>query len=238
MTGRVEVSPDPRRQAEFVADWLVAQMDSAPGNFRLVLSGGTTPQLLYSVLAHPPYFNRIPWRRLQLFWGDERFVSHDDPDSNFGMAFATLLRHVPIPPEQVYPIPVDGTPEDAASRYEATLRAFQARDESGPLFDVVLLGLGADGHTASLLPESPVLDEKERWVAAVDRGRPQARITLTYPAIASSRKVAFIVAGAEKESAVLNAVAGKPALPAARIRSAGEVIWFLDRAAAGPLYRS
>jgi 6-phosphogluconolactonase len=238
MTGRVEISADPKHQAEFVANWLLSVMDSSPGNFRLVLSGGNTPHLLYRALVQPPYFNQVPWRRLQLFWGDERFVSHDDPDSNFAMAFATLLRHAPIPPERVHPIPVNGTPEDAAARYEATLRTFQARDQAGPLFDVVLLGMGADGHTASLLPESPVLDEQEHWVAAVDHGRPQARITLTYPAIASSRKVAFLVSGAEKQSAVLNAIAGKPALPAARVRSEGEVIWFLDRAAAGPLYQS
>jgi 6-phosphogluconolactonase len=238
VTGRVEISADPQHQAEFVAEWLISVMDSAPGNFRLVLSGGNTPRLLYTVLVQPPFFNRVPWRRLQLFWGDERFVSHDDPDSNFGMTFATLLRHAPIPPESVHPIPVDGTPQDAATRYEATLRAFHERDKAGPLFDVVLLGLGADGHTASLLPESPVLNEQEHWVAAVDHGRAQARVTLTYPAIASSRKVAFLVSGAEKQSAALNAIAGKTALPAARVRSDGEVIWFLDRAAAGPLHQS
>ena len=112
MTGRVEIAADPEHQAKFVADWLISVMDSAPGNFRLVLSGGSTPRLLYGLLVRPPYFNRVPWRRLELFWGDERFVSHDDPESNFGMAFATLLRHVPVPPEQVHPIPVDGTPEE------------------------------------------------------------------------------------------------------------------------------
>jgi 6-phosphogluconolactonase len=236
MTGRVEIFGDAKRQAEFVADWLIVQMVEATSNFRLVLSGGSTPRMLYSLLARPPWRDRVPWRRLQLFWGDERFVPHNDPESNFGMTFTTLLREVPIPADRIHPIPVNGTPRDCAARYEALLKQFQATDQSGPLFDVVLLGLGADGHTASLLPESPVLAEQEHWVAAVDHGRPQPRITLTYPAIARSRAVAFLVAGVEKQSAVLAALAHNEALPAARVRSQGEVIWFLDRDAAGSLY--
>lgn len=236
MTGRVEIFKDANRQAEFVADWLIVAMNEAPGNFRLVLSGGNTPRLLYSVLARAPWRDRVPWRRVQLFWGDERMVPRNDPDSNFGMTFATLLREVPIPADHVHPMPVDGTPQECAMRYEALLKSFHDREESVPMFDVVLLGLGADGHTASLLPESPVLKIDDHWVAAVDHGRPQARITLTYPAIASSRSVAFLVSGTEKQSAVLACLAHNEALPAARVHSQGEVIWFLDRAAAGPLY--
>jgi len=236
MTGRIEIFTTPKRQAEAVAEWLLSAMNGSSGDFRLVLAGGSTPRLLYGLLAAAPLNARVPWQRLRLFWGDERFVPYADRDSNFGMSLATLLREAPMPVEHIHPIPVNGTPEDAAARYEALLRTVKAEDETRPLFDVVLLGMGADGHTASLLPESAVLDEHERWVAAVDHGRPQARITLTLPAIASSRIVAFLVAGIDKNGAVMDALAGRTALPAARVQSEGKVLWFLDRAAAGPLY--
>jgi 6-phosphogluconolactonase len=139
-------------------------------------------------------------------------------------------------PANVHPIPAHGTPDDAALRYERTLQAAYgaaALDPSRPLFDVTLLGLGADGHTASLLPGEPVLEERKRWVAAVSHGRPEVRITLTYPAIESSRHVAFLVAGREKAAVFKTIRAGASQVPAARVKPVGELIWFVDRAAAG-----
>jgi 6-phosphogluconolactonase len=146
-----------------------------------------------------------------------------------------MLAKAPVPPENIHPVPTDGTPEDAALRYERTLQATYSAavlDPTRPLFDITLLGLGPDGHTASLLPGEAVLDERMRWVAAVSHGRPEVRITMTYPSIESSRHVAFLVAGQEK-AAILDAIrAGGSRVPAARLRPIGELIWFVDQAAA------
>jgi 6-phosphogluconolactonase len=152
------------------------------------------------------------------------------------MTREAMLSKAPVPPENVHPIPTDGTPEDAARRYERTLQdAYGAAtlDPQRPLFDITLLGIGADGHTASLLPGESVLNERKRWVADVSHGLPEVRITLTYPAIDSSRRVAFLVAGEEK-AAIFSAIrSGNSDVPAARVRPVGELIWFADRAAAG-----
>ncbi|MBV9757050.1 MAG: 6-phosphogluconolactonase, partial [Alphaproteobacteria bacterium] len=177
---------------------------------------------------------RIPWRRVHLFWGDERFVPHDDPKSNYGMARDLLIAKVPLPDANVHPMPTDGTPEDAAERYEKLLRSEFGTIGSDPrLFDINFLGLGDNGHTASLMPGQPVLEERGRWVAPLPHGAPEVRITLTYPALESSRYAAFQVTGANK-AAVLKAVrSGHSDLPAARLAPQGQLIWFADRAAAG-----
>jgi 6-phosphogluconolactonase len=226
------VEDDAAAVARRAAGWLIERIAAGSGPFRLVLSGGSTPRLLYSLLAAEPYRARMPWDRLQLFWGDERFVPWDNPDSNYHMANETWLAHVEAPAASIHPIPTDTTPEDCAQRYEKTLR--DIADRRGPaFFDVVLLGLGPDGHTASLLPGQPVLDERAHWVAPVLKGRDEPRITLTYPALESSRAVAFIVTGAEKRDAVARTREGDVHLPAARLKPKGETVWFLDRAAAG-----
>jgi 6-phosphogluconolactonase len=200
------------------------------------LSGGSTPKALFGLLASDEFRHRVPWSEVAWYWGDERFVPHDHPDSNYRMTREAMLDHAPVPPQNVHPIPTDGPPEDAARRYEATLQtAYGATvlDSARPLFDVTLLGLGPDGHTASLLPGEPVLEERARWVAAVSHGRPEVRITLTYPAIDSSRHVAFLVTGHEK-AAIFRAIrSGDRRAPAARVRPCGEIVWFVDRAAAG-----
>jgi len=198
----------------------------------LALSGGSTPRALYTLLGSE---YRIDWSRVESFWGDERFVPYDDPNSNFRMARETLLSKIDIPPTNIHPIPTDGEPADAARRYEALLKNIYGSERlepARPLFDVVLLGLGSDGHTASLLPGEPILEEREHWVAPVTHGRAEPRITLTYPAIESSAAIAFLVTGSDKAQAVREARAGNISLPAARIRAQGEVIWFLDSAAA------
>ena len=152
------------------------------------------------------------------------------------MTREAMLAKAPVPPENIHPIPTDGTAEDAARRYERTLQdAYGAPtlDPQRPLFDVTLLGLGRDGHTASLLPGEPVLNERARWVVAVSHGRPEVRITMTYPVIESSRRVAFLVAGEEKAAIFAAIRAGNSQVPAARVRPVGELFWFVDQAAAG-----
>src|SRR5215467_9499379 len=233
--GRIEVLADPPALARRAAEWMTATASAAKGPLRIALSGGSTPKALYGLLASDEFRSRFPWRQVSWFWGDERFVPYAHPESNYRMTREAMLAKAPVPPENVFPIPIDGDPEDAARRYERTLQeAYGAPtlDPSRPLFDIVLLGMGDDGHTASLLPGDKLLDERQHWVAAVTHGRPEVRITMTYPVIESSRHVAFLVAGAAK-AAMLSAIrAGASQLPAARLRPLGELIWFADRAAA------
>jgi 6-phosphogluconolactonase len=234
--GRIEVLPDPLALAHQVAEWMTKAALAARDSFRVSLSGGSTPKTLYGLLASDEFRDRFPWQRVSWYWGDERFVPYDHPESNFRMTREAMLAKAPVPRENIHPIPTDGTPEDAARRYEQTLQqAYGAAklDPRRPLFDVTLLGLGSDGHTASLLPGEPALSECERWVAVVSHGRPEVRITMTYPVLESSRRVAFLVAGEEK-AAIFNAIRkGGSQMPAARIRPVGELLWFVDRAAAG-----
>jgi 6-phosphogluconolactonase len=233
--GRIEVLADPSALARRAAEWMTATASAAKGPFRVALSGGSTPKALYGLLASDEFRDRFPWRRVFWFWGDERFVPYDHPESNYRMAREAMLLKAPVPPENIFPMPTDGDPEEAARRYDRILQEAHgtpALDPLRPLFDIVLLGMGPDGHTASLLPGDKLLDERERWVGAVAHGRPEIRITLTYPAIESSRHVAFLVEGAAK-AATLGAIrAGGSQLPAARVRPRGEMIWFADRAAA------
>ena len=234
--GRIEILPDPLALAHNVAEWMTQAALAAQGTFRVSLSGGSTPQTLYRLLASDEFRGRFPWQLASWYWGDERFVPYDHPGSNFRMTREAMLAKAPVPPENVHPIPTDGTPEDAARRYERTLQeAYGAAtlDPRRPLFDLTLLGLGPDGHTASLLPGEPVLDERKRWMAAVSHGRPEVRITMTYPVIESSRRIAFLVAGKEK-AAIFSAIrAGNSRVPAARVQPIGKLFWFVDRAAAG-----
>jgi 6-phosphogluconolactonase len=234
-SAHIEILPDPAALARRVAEWMTAAALAAKGLFRVSLSGGSTPKALYALLASDEFRGRFPWHRVSWYWGDERFVPHDHPQSNYRMTREAMLAKAPIPPENIHPVPTDGSPEAAASRYERTLQsAYGAAvlDPAQPLFEITLLGLGADGHTASLLPGDPVLDERKRWVAAVSHGRPEIRITMTYPVIESSRRVAFLVAGREK-AAILRAIrAGGSNVPAARVRPVGELFWFVDQAAA------
>src|SRR5580658_846830 len=236
MVGHVEVLPDPASLARHVAEWMTAAALASSGPFRVSLSGGSTPKTLYGLLASDAFRGRFPWQRVSWYWGDERFVPYDHPESNYRMTREAMLAHVPVPPENIHPVPADGTPDEAALRYERTLQADYGAtvlDPARPLFDITLLGLGPDGHTASLLPGEAVLEERTRWVAAVSHGRPEVRITMTYPVIESSRHVAFLVAGAEK-AAILNTIReGGSRVPAARVNPVGELIWFTDKAAAG-----
>jgi 6-phosphogluconolactonase len=227
---------NPEALARDVAEWLCALAQASDDKFAVCLSGGSTPRHLYECLAAPVVASRFPWNRVHWFWGDERFVPHDDPDSNYRMAYEVLLSRVPVDRGNVHAIPTTNlSPEQAAAAYEATLKAFYGANELNsrqPIFDVTLLGIGEDGHTASLFPGNPALQEMRRWALAVLGARPEARITLTYPVLNSSRDVAFLATGKGKKGIIARAEAGDPTLPAAGVRPVGRLHWFTDRAAA------
>jgi 6-phosphogluconolactonase len=205
------------------------------GRCSLVLSGGNTPRSLYGLLASE-FRNQIPWAHVHVFWGDERYVSPDDTDSNYRMAKDTLLDHVPCPPGNIHPMPTHFPSADAAARdYEKTLRNYF--DTDWPHFDLSLLGLGEEGHTASLFPRSPALGERTRWVVAVETpADPPLRLTLTLRALTRSANIYVLVAGSNKASALHHVLTGSPApntFPAAGVRlTEGTLIWWVDREAA------
>jgi 6-phosphogluconolactonase len=241
MTGlpssRVEVLANPEALAGRVANWLLGLAAAKEGTFSISLSGGSTPRQLYQLLAQAPYRDAFPWKRTHLFWGDERFVPYDDDQSNYRMVREALLDYAPIPAENIHPVPTEHTtPDGAADAYQRTLQSFYGADDlvaDRPVFDVMLLGLGPDGHTASLFPGTATLAVRDRWVAAVVGAKAKARITLTYPALESSRHVAFLVAGDDKQAIYHRVRANDDSLPAARLRPSGDLTWFVDRAAAG-----
>jgi 6-phosphogluconolactonase len=201
------------------------------GRCDLVLSGGRTPRGVYEQLAEAGA--AVPWERVRWFWGDERFVPRDHASSNYRMALETILERIRPPAQNVFPMPVEApSPEEAARRYERTLRGLFP-GVNFPVFDLVLLGLGADGHTASLFPGGPECEEHSRWCLASlapINSPPRRRVTLSLPALNTARAVAFLVAG-EKKRDVLRALlspqtAGE--LPAQRIRAAGAPVIFTD----------
>jgi 6-phosphogluconolactonase len=249
----IEVVPDAGSLATRAAEWLIEQVAHAierRGRAVLALSGGSTPKAVFEVLARPPWRDRIDWSRVHLFWGDDRFVAADDPAYNARMARLALLDHVDVPAAHVYPMPpddgggatdVDATlarATSAAELYATTLHAFYGGDrlvDERPFFDVVLLGLGENGHTASLFPGTPALDERTKWTAAVRTDDPTApvRITMTYPLLESTHVVLWLVGGASKRDVTARVLAGDETLPAARVHSRSGTLWILDEAAAG-----
>lgn len=233
------VLPDADAVARVAAGRLLALCTTAPGErIAVCLAGGSTPKRLYALLAGPDYVAQVPWDRIHWFFGDDRVVPWDDPASNVRMAREAFGPGDPIPDGHLHGIPTDATPETGARRYEAVLRAFYGApvlDPARPLFDLVLLGLGEDGHTASLFPGKPALEAGEAWVMPV----PEAglapfvpRITLTFQVLASSRTTLFLVTGAGKQEP-LRRLADGADLPAGRVTSIGPLHWLLDRSAAG-----
>jgi len=195
---------------------------------------------MYELLASPPYAERIHWSEVHIFWSDERCVLEDDPRSNSLMAHRTLLDHVPIPPENIHPISCATSPRQAALEYENELRKFFST--SNPNFHLVMLGLGSNGHIASLFPHTSVLEEKERWVSEVyvdELG--MYRVTFTAPFINQASQVVFLVSGADKAQVLEDVLEGpyQPSeLPAQLIRPAGiHPLWLVDKAASHKLTR-
>ena len=220
-----------------------AEAVSLRGRFTAALSGGRTPVELYSLLAREPFESRIPWACVHLFWVDERCVPPDHEESNYGMARELLLDHVPIPPANIHRMHGEMDPAYAAARYEEGLRQFFASaGDAFPAFDLVLLGLGEDGHTASLFPGTRAVKETVRWVLGYHVDAQKGwRITLTPPVINAAREVVFIVAGGGKASVLRDVLEGpnRPdVLPAQIVRpGGGEPLWMVDRNAAALLKR-
>jgi 6-phosphogluconolactonase len=235
---KLTVVPDAAALAQAAAKRLLARLAEPRERFAVVLTGGSSPEGLYRLLASEPYRNQIPWQRVHWFWGDDRFVPPDDSRSNAGAARRLFLDRVPAPPANVHPIPTDAAnPDEAAGRYEAELRAFYGADRldpGHPLFDVVLMGVGNDGHTASLFPGQPQADETKHWVVGVPHAGMEPfvpRVSLTLPALASTRDMLFLVTGKAKRDILSRLLAGAD-LPAARAHSQGDLVWLVDRDAA------
>src|SRR5271165_1919987 len=232
----LRIFADPKALARDVAEWLCVLAQETDREFAICLSGGSTPRSLYERLAEPAVASRFPWSRVHWFWGDERFVPHDDPDSNYRMACEAFLSQVRDDSGNIHAVPTENlSPDQAAAAYEGMLKRFYGADKlesQRPIFDVTLLGIGEDGHTASLFPGQPALEEDRRWALAIVGARPETRITLTYPVLNSSRDVAFLATGEGKREVVARARAGDRTLPAARVHPVGRLHWFVDRAAA------
>ena len=226
-----------RRAARFIVD-LARQRVEQTGCFTFVLSGGHTPRLLYTYLASPRFADEMPWGQTCIFWGDERCVPVESSESNYAMARQTLLTEPRLPPENIFRMPGEiSPPEEAAAEYEQRLREFfkPAAPERFPSFDLILLGMGGDGHTASLFPGDPALDENHRWVVSVaglTAKPPVPRLTLTLPVINEAGSVAFLVSGKDKHD-IVKTIWENPddaglLYPSARVRARDRLIWFTD----------
>jgi 6-phosphogluconolactonase len=233
---QVIVVSDSGALASAAADRLLARIAANGGRPAICLTGGSSPKKLYQLLATDAYRAKIPWSRVHWFIGDERFVGADDPLNNMGMARRTLLDAC-APAANIHPIPTDSAdPEQSARRYQRELQSFygaEALDPERPLFDLVLMGVGPDGHTASLFPCYPAIEETRRWVVGVPEAHVEPfvpRVSLTLPALGSCREMLFAVAGPEKRAILTRVLAGEN-LPANRAHSTGETIWLVDRAA-------
>jgi 6-phosphogluconolactonase len=235
MRGELHLFDDGATLAAGLAEWLLARVLQQDGRIGICLCGGNTPKPAYQALGQDPILSRFPWPRVHWFFGDERFVPPEDPASNFGMARAAFLGHVPAPPDNIHPMPTEPlSPTKAAAAYQAQLQDFygaRALLPGQPLFDIMLLGIGDDGHTASLIPGEPVLQERTLWVTDVPSGREQPRITLTYPAVESSRATAFLVSGPAKRDVLRRTRDADPGIPAGALRPQGEIHFFADKAA-------
>lgn len=238
---RIQVVDDDAALASVAAQKIVRRLAHAPRDrerLAVCLTGGSTPEGLYRLLATDAYRAQLPWARIHWFWTDERFVPADDPRNNARMAIEAMLSRVPAPGGNIHRMRTDvADPHESARLYEADLRAFNANarlDKPPPLFDIVIMGLGPDGHTASLYPGQASVDETKRWALGIDRAGYEpyvARVTLTLPALASTREMIFLVSGEDKRDAVRRVVDGED-LPSARAHSEGELAWLVVRSAA------
>jgi 6-phosphogluconolactonase len=244
---RVEIYPDVAVLAQAAARHfanLATEAIAARGRFAVALAGGTTPKLMYATLASDDFATQVDWSRVHVFWGDERCVASDHPDSNYRMAYEALLDHVPLPAANVHRLRGELEPAQAAIEYEQVLRAFfgkpperkQRKMVPGGRFDLILLGMGDDGHTASLFPGTAAIGEHERWVVAHYVEKLGVwRVTLTPAVINAAANVIFIVSGAGKSERLRQVLTGPrnpAALPAQIVRpDPGHLLWLVDAAA-------
>jgi 6-phosphogluconolactonase len=233
---RVIVVADPAELAKTAADRVLMRIAANGGKVAVALTGGSSPKQLYQLLATEAYRGKIPWDRVHWFIGDERFVPAGDPLHNMSAA-RNIFLDACAPASNVHPIPTDAaSPDESAERYEQELKSFYGAatlNPALPLFDLVLMGVGPDGHTASIFPDYPAMAASERWVVGVPKANVAPfvpRVTLTLPALNSCCEMLFEVAGADKR-AMLTRVLGGEDLPANRAQSVGETVWLVDRAA-------
>jgi 6-phosphogluconolactonase len=231
------VVDDAQALAETAARRLIGRLSGKP-RAAVCLTGGSSPEGLYRLLGEEPWRSIVPWDRVHWFIGDDRFVPETDPLSNMGAARRHFLERVPAPRQNIHPIATDANyPEGAARLYEDELQQFYGAkelDAARPLFDLVLMGLGSDGHTASLFPNSAALEEKTRWVLGVAKTGMEPfvpRVTLTFPTLASTHEMLFLVDSADKREILRRVLAGED-LPAKRAYSNGDLVWLVVRAAA------
>jgi 6-phosphogluconolactonase len=227
---------DPAALAKAAADRIMARIEANPGRAAICLTGGSSPRQLYQLLASDAYRGRIPWDHVHWFIGDERFVPATDPLNNMAMARRIFLDAC-APADNIHRIPTDlADPDQSARQYESELKSYYGAgvlNPARPLFDLVLMGVGPDGHTASLFPDYPAIEETERWVVGVPQAHVEPfvpRVTLTLPALGSCREMLFEVAGAEKRAILTRVLEGEN-LPAGRTYSLGQTLWLVDKAA-------
>ena len=247
----IQIYKDGDDLAAHAADFIIQAAQEAVagrGRFTIALAGGKTPKDTYAALAQPGRAAQVDWNKTYVFFGDERFGRTDGPDSNYGMGRQALLDHVPLPPENIFPMPTESEENEGASaeQYIQTLADFFGVPPHGlpPRLDLILLGLGDDGHTASLFPEAATLPLIDAWVAATPPGTlppPVDRLTFTFPLINAARHVVFLVSGAAKAGIVQEVLSGdgtREAHPAKGVQPVdGTLTWLLDEAAAGKLNR-
>jgi 6-phosphogluconolactonase len=233
---------DPAALAKTASDRLLARFSENGGRIAVCLTGGSSPRQLYTLLETETCRGKIPWDRVHWFIGDERFVPASDPLNNMAAARQIFLDQC-APAANIHPFPTElADPDASAEHYANELKSFYGADQldpARPLFDLVLMGVGPDGHTASLFPDDPALDETARWVVGVPEANVEPfvpRVTLTLPALNSCREMLFEVAGPEKR-AILTRVFGGDNLPANRARSSGETVWLVDQAALPESFR-
>jgi 6-phosphogluconolactonase len=237
----LHIAKDPAQLSENVAAWIsnyIQEVLQDQEKFTFVLSGGNTPKQLYALLAKAPYAEIIPWEKIHFFWGDERAVPFDDERNNARMAFDVLLDKVPVKPENIHVMRTDIAPEQSAAEYEQILRKYFKDEEL--TFDLVLLGMGDDGHTLSLFPGMPVVHEEEAWVKAFFLpSQDMYRITLTAPVVNDAACVLFLTTGANKALTLKSVIEGTfdaDKYPSQLIRpQEGELHWFVDEAAASAM---
>lgn len=207
--------------------------------FSVAISGGSTPRGMHRMLTEEPYCSGIPWDKIHIFWVDERCVPMDDPANNYGMARRDFLDRIPIPLEQIHLMPGEIAPEEGARKYQEKMEVIlQIREEDFPVFDLIFLGMGKDGHTASLFPGKSSVLASERWVVVVKGGSPDVyRLTLTYDVLNRAKRICFLVSGKEKALIVRTVLENKDArLPAQKIQPVqGKLTWLLDKDAASLL---
>lgn len=242
----IHTCPDLDALSQTGADYWLAQAQQSiaqRGYFYVALTGGATPQALYRLLAEPRRASQLDWSRIHLFMGDERYVPQNHPDSNFGMARRCFLDHIPIPPANLHPVPTDHPQaESAASTYAALLAQLIPDGGVGiPQFDLIMLGMGEDGHTASLFPETEILAEQTKTVAAVYVPKLAGwRISMTYPSLNQARQIMVLVSGANKAAVLAHVLQQGSAkrYPIQGVEPVGEMHWFIDQAAAAGLSES